>query len=449
MKELMATKLIITAIAAAAVLWGGIEARGDTQKTQEPDRLTQDEVLSVKDGRFHLDGRPFAEISFNKFDLLWQLYDQLAAGKMLTDDNPVVQRQAKALRDLHEMGFQSIRVFGLPWGPSGPEAYSDPEKRVRLYAAIEKALDLCDQYHIRLVWSLGAGTFTDTRLVPGKGWVHGEEQMRELVATRDSRGRQLLYRYLDETVSRYKNRKTILMWEITNELTLEADIGDKNAVYNGERMPTLKEVALFCDDVAKRIKSNDPLRLVNNGGSSMRESQWHLYQRKGWGRDTFEEQFQCLEMLFSNSVVDVMDIHYYPNSKRGYSIMGTDGKEAFLDEKGYLAMAKRIGKPLMIGEFGFAPAVKTDKKIWEATPDYFESYDDAAAAKPWVEHALDCTIDAGVQLSYWWCYQSDRPMDQTNPQRFDIDRERNPELLKSFIDANKRLQAKEGAQSMR
>ncbi len=37
--------------------------------------LTRDDVLSIKDGRFFLDGKPFAEISFNKFDLLWQLYD--------------------------------------------------------------------------------------------------------------------------------------------------------------------------------------------------------------------------------------------------------------------------------------------------------------------------------------------------------------------------------------
>ena len=29
-----------------------------------------------------------------------------------------------------------------------------------------------------------------------------------------------------------------------------------------------------------------------------------------------------------------------------------------------------------------------------------------------------------MQLSYWWCYQSDRTMDQDKPQRFDLTRER-------------------------
>ena len=44
---------------------------------QEPSALplTPNDLLSVRAGRFYLDGRPFAEISFNKFDLLWQLYD--------------------------------------------------------------------------------------------------------------------------------------------------------------------------------------------------------------------------------------------------------------------------------------------------------------------------------------------------------------------------------------
>ena len=82
----------------------------------------------------------------------------------------------------------------------------------------------------------------------------------------------------------------------------------------------LKEVAGFFDDVAKRIKSVDPLRLVNSGGSNMRESQWHLYLGQGWKKDSFEDQFKCFELLYANSAVDVIDIHSYPNNKPGYLI---------------------------------------------------------------------------------------------------------------------------------
>lgn len=410
--------------------------------------VTRDDVLSIRDEQFFLDGQPFAEISFNKFDLFWRLYDELAAGRTLDAANPVLQAQDRALRDLHEMGFRTIRFFALPWGPRGPAAYADPAKRHLLYAALDKTVELGERSDIRLVWSLGAATFTDTRLEPGKGWVFGEEQERELMSNPESRGRKLLYQYIDETVTRYRHRKAVLMWEISNEVTLSADIGDRDGIFQGQRTPTLKDVAGFFDDVARRIKANDPLRLVNSGGSNMRESQWHLYQRQGWKKDTFEEQFQCFQLLYANSAVDVIDIHSYPNNKPGYLIRGDDGNEALLDHRGYMATAKRLGKPLMIGELGLRAVARTETKVWEESPDYFESYDDPAAAKPWVEKTLNSIIDAGVPLTYWWCYQSDRPGDQGDRQRFDIDRHRNPELLACFVDANQRLQAKLGARRM-
>jgi hypothetical protein len=272
--------------------------------------------------------------------------------------------------------------------------------------------------------------------------VYGEEQARELISNPQSRGRQLLYRYIDETVERYKQRKAVLMWEISNELTLDVDIGDTYRVYNGQRMPTLNSLVGFFDDVAKRIKSKDSLRLVNSGGSNMRESQWHLYLGQGWKRDSYEEQFKCFEMLYKNTAVDVIDIHSYPNNKPGYAITGQDGKEMWLDNKGYMAFANRLGKPLMIGELGLQAVAKTDRKIWDETPDYFDSYEDVAAAKPWFVKTLNAVIEANVPLSYWWCYQSDRANEQTDRQRFDIDIKRNPELMACIMDANKRLKAK-------
>ena len=286
------------------------------------------------------------------------------------------------------------------------------------------------------------GPFTDTKLVPGKGWVHGKEHKRELMSDPQSRGRQLLYRYIDETVARYKHRKAVLMWEVGNETTLSADIGSNDRIYKGERMPTLKDVAGFMDDVAKRIKAADPLRLVNSGGSHMREAQWNRYQRLSWAKDTFEEQFKCFDLLYAKSAVDVIDVHSYMNNNPGYIISDGAGGETFLDNRGWMQIAKRIGKPLMIGELGLKASPKSDRKVWDKTPDYFESYSDTASARPWVEKSLSSVVDAGVQLSYWWCYQSDRPMDQNKPQRFDLTRERNPALLKSIVQANQRLKAK-------
>lgn len=429
------------AIASAPESKGGTNLKNLHLKPQNAP-LTRDDVLSVKDGRFFLDRKPFAEISFNKFDLFWQLYDQLSAGRQLDAANPLVQAQDKALRNLHQLGFQTIRIFALPWGPGGPESYVDPAKRKHLFEALDKTLELCDAHDIRVVWSLGALSFTDTRLDPEKGWVYGLEHERELVSNPKSRSRQLLYGYIDETVARYKDRKAVLMWEISNEVTLDADIGDSNRIYNGQRMPTLKDVAVFFDDVAKRIKVSDPLRLVNSGGSNMRESQWHLYLGQGWKKDTFEEQYKCFELLYSKSAIDVIDIHCYPNNKPGFAIQESDGHSQWLDDKGYMEIAKRIGKPLMIGELGLAAIPRTEKKVWDETPDYFESYDETSAAKPWVVKTLEQVVDAGVPLTYWWTYQSDRADDRMNRQRFDIDADRHPELVACFVNANRQLKLK-------
>jgi len=229
------------------------------------------------------------------------------------------------------------------------------------------------------------------------------------------------------------------MWEVSNEPTLLADIGNRDRIYKGERMPTLKDVAGFLDDVAKRSKTADPLRLVSSGGSRMRESQWNLYQRRSWHRDTLEEQFKCFDLLYASTGVDVIDVHSYMNNKPGYVISDGVGGEAFLGPEEWMQIGRRINKPLMIGELGLHAAAKGKEKIWEETPDYFESFADTAAAKPWVQKTLDRVIDARIQLAYWWCYQSDRPIDQNDPQRFDLTRERNPELLKCIVEANRRL----------
>lgn len=42
-----------------------------------------DSVLSVKNGIFFFEGKPFGEISFNKFDLFWQLWDEAYAGRKM------------------------------------------------------------------------------------------------------------------------------------------------------------------------------------------------------------------------------------------------------------------------------------------------------------------------------------------------------------------------------
>jgi len=361
-----------------------------------------------------------------------------------------VARQDQALRELHEMGFHSIRFFASPWANLGfMPIFDDPVKRASIfYKAMDTALDLCDKNQIKVVYSLGATGFTDTTLVPGKGWVHGEEQMRDLIANPNTRGRRALYRYIDAVVSHYKNRKTILMWEISNEVTLSADIMPPTNIVGGERMPSLANVACFFDDVAKRIKANDPLRLVNSGGSIMRGCQWNQYTKHAWIVDTVDEQDKALDLLYGKTAIDIIDIHYYP----GYTgadqmVKDAAGKDVPMNIERYMQEARRLGKPLMIGETG-TPAVPRDndpknKKVYAQVPDYFDSYRDPNALK-YVKSLCDQIVAGGPQLSYWWEYSSDRDVDRKNPI-FDMKKGETDPVLAIIIDANKRLKGKLGA----
>lgn len=406
---------------------------------KRPAALTHDDVLSIREGRFYLDGQPFAEISFNKHDLIWELFAEAKKGVPLDDANVVVRQQDQVLAEFQAMGLKTIRIFGLPWDNGEfSKVYADPVSRETVfYTAVNKALDLCDRHGIRVVYSLAAHNFCDRRRVNGK-WEYGEEHMQDLLRNPASRSRKRLNAFLEEFVPRMKVRKAIAMWEIGNEVNLAADIGDdKNNIREGQRMPTLKDVADFYRDVRSKLKVLDPLRLVSNGGSNMRTCQWNRYQRKGWVPDTLAEQTQAFELLFRASGIDTMDIHHYPNNRPsgGYPIKGPDGKEQILDIYGYQKIAAQLERPLMIGELAVMPM---PKDTWDKNSNYFESLQDASAAKPWVQRGIDQVVDAGVSLSYWWTYHCER---KGYP---DLKKGRDDTLLAIIADGNRRIKKKLG-----
>jgi hypothetical protein len=91
-----------------------------------------------------LDGKPFYEISFNKFDLYRQI---LAAelGRGGFGSEPVAAAE-NALRSLQSFGFRTIRIFLSD--PSGVKAFVDPAQRPGVLAAMDRTLALCDKYDI-------------------------------------------------------------------------------------------------------------------------------------------------------------------------------------------------------------------------------------------------------------------------------------------------------------
>lgn len=403
-------------------------------------KVTKNDVLSIQNNRFMLDGKPFAEISFNKFDLFWSLWQEAMAGKELNDYNPMVQRQQKALSDLSKAGFKTIRFFGMvhesqfKWFKS---VYIDDVKSEKIYyQALDKAIELLERNNLRAVFSLGCSAFADEE---------AGEHLRELVTNPKSVSRKLLNDNIDDIVSRYKNSKAILMWEVTNELTLFWDVQPGTLESNGKRRPTMEASIQFYKDVIARIKKKDPLRLVNSGGSMLRESAYNLNVNKKWGVDTYPQHVDIFRKMHENTF-ELIDIHYYTNPNPGYYLKNeTTGKEFVLNLPVYVKIAETLKLPFYVGEYGALPKPAKDKVFWGDGREWFLTFGkDEPDALKYVQRAADMAVESGVTFMHWWCYQSDRIVDQKDPLRMDFDIERTPKLFQIVVDANKRLKEKHG-----
>ena len=206
----------------------------------------------------------------------------------------------------------------------------------------------------------------------------------------------------------------------------------------------MDESIVFYRDVINRIKSIDTLRMVNNGGSMLRESAYNLSVNKKWEIDSYTQQLKMYHNGFDNSGFGVLDIHYYTNSNPGYFLKDeTTAGKLILNLPLFMKIAESVNLPLYVGEYGALARPKTDKKYWGEGQEWFLTFgnDDSDAVR-YVQRAADMAVESGVMLMHWWCYQSDRPQDQNDPFRMDLDIERTPKLFQIVVDANKQLKEK-------
>lgn len=381
-------------------------------------KARNDGILRTVGGKFYMNGKPYYEISFNKFDLFYQIFAEYFGNSEYKKPENRLPAAEDALKMLSEKGFKSIRIF---CGQNLSGLMYDENDRARYFEAMDALFDLCDKYNIKIVASLMLSnrTFTPKEYDEKAGWVNSGDSFAVTVSDPSSEGRRLVKEYVKMFAERYKDRKTILMYEIDNENNLECDIGYTVSAVKF----SLDQLAEYYGDVASAIHSVDSERLVTGGDSAMRPAQWNLYKGVcegmddcNWKTDTPEENLMATSLL--NSGLDAISIHAYR--------LGSENAEAFYaDESGksvfygfdYLAdMAKKTGKPLYIGETN--ASVPTDAAV---VSDY-----------------LDKIISAGIQLTHWWTFHSDR-------EGFsDGDGWQNTEgpVLESIISANKELKEK-------
>ncbi len=176
-----------------------------------------------------------------------------------------------------------------------------------------------------------------------------------------SSGRQTLVRFIEEFVTRYRGRHTILFYELTNELNLFADIEltqkcpSRPASTCAWSDFSTNDMIEFSRSMVHLIKTLDPTRLVTSGYSAPRPAALHLTRRPAfapggpdWTPDTPAELRQYL--LAVHEPFDVISIHVYPtNEDTRFGRAAGHQHELVADGS---AAAKAAGKPLFVGEFG-------------------------------------------------------------------------------------------------
>jgi hypothetical protein len=368
-----------------------------------------------------------AELGANKFDLLLQYLEPApaAAGRDAAGEHQIRQAMAeKAIADAHDAGLAFLRVSVTGFAPSEPGNrnndlalwQNDPPA---FWAAADRMFDALDRAGLRLVPSL---VWNPPQFPALTG-----ETVTTLVRDPNSASRRLLARFIGDFIGRYRGRKTVLFYELTNEMNLFADVDLRKKCRPGAPCAwdnfTTAEMIEFSRDMVRQIKSLDPSRPVTSGYSLPRPAAMHLTRRPeygasgpDWTQDTREEMARNL--IETQQPFDILSVHIYPDPQDNR--FGLPQGEQYRLVAAADAAAKSAGKPLFIGEFG-----------------------DIGGATPFMAHLLDEIVQHRVDHAAIWVWEyyqtSTYQTRNTEPTRYDVEPGYSDNVIALLMQAERRL----------
>jgi hypothetical protein len=298
----------------------------------------------------------------NKFDLAKQYEGTASNGDGSSAYLAVTKAMGlKSIADAANNGFAFLRVSAAGYGPV-------TATQIDIQGANDLWLWMNDpaQYWSRLDAMYNDLDAHKMRLVPSFVWnpfqfpALAGETLATMVANPSSKSRHLLTKYITQFIARYKSRKTILFYELTNELNLEADIdivglcladrGADNCTAYGNF--TTAQMNEFAASLVATIRKLDPARQIGSGYALPRPAAYHLMGQPGfslngpdWTPDT-PSQFRSL-IATTHAPFDLVSAHIYPGDVRWGNAAGTE----YLTLDGVAAAASASGKNMYLGEF--------------------------------------------------------------------------------------------------
>jgi hypothetical protein len=345
----------------------------------------------------------------NKFDLLLQ-YEGYNDFSDRSDAYRRVTRAMarKAILDAKDAGFGFLRVSVTGYGGSDPR--TSQRDMLRLWQSDPAT------YWLRVDEMLDDLDRADLQLVPTLLWHYLQfpaltgETSTDFIRNPTSASRILATRYIQDFVTRYRGRKTILFYELTNEFNLHAGMDVHSRCLEKNPDParcvstgnfTLDDLNKFAHDMVEQLHRLDPSRQVSSGYAVPPPFAFHMGMSPEWTkhggftRDSREEFASNLTAIHRD--YDIISIHVYPrdNAVRFGRPAGSQA-DMIVDAAN---VAHGVHKKLFLGEFGdttngASPFMRNVKALLDAdTADYaavwvwefyqtstFESFNTEAAA---------------------------------------------------------------------
>jgi hypothetical protein len=163
-------------------------------------------ILISLGGKLFMNGEPYYEISFNKFDLFYQIIAEYERDGTYPNKKYQYLAAEAAVKQLSEAGFKSIRAF--VFSSQYKDLMYNEEHQQTYFEAMDRLFDLCDQYDMKVVVCMGLiePHLLAQEYIEGEGWVLSSETVHDLVANSESASRKNVYKYIEMFVERYKDR---------------------------------------------------------------------------------------------------------------------------------------------------------------------------------------------------------------------------------------------------
>jgi hypothetical protein len=378
---------------------------------------------------------PAAHLGLNKYELVRQYLGTANGGDGGSEYRKVTRALAKkAIVDARGAEASFLRVAVTGYAPSTYYQRGDlalwMENGPAYWRIVDETFDDLDAAGVAVVvtflWNI-----SQFPAMTG-------ESVRDLIVDRESRSYRLASKYISEFIARYKGRRTILFYELTNELNLGADLDlvgrcrkqEFSKVCEVKGNYTTAEMIDFTRRLASVIRASDSTRPISSGFSAPRPIAEHLRARPEWSKgkgdvakDTraqYERNLQDIHAAF-----DVVSVHLYPGKENArFGEMDPRSTELLDITK---KAVDRMGKKLFVGEFGEASTGGSQQK------DSFTS------------RILEKIVQLRVPYSAVWAWEFDPSTPHPNQRRrtaaatYSLEPGLTDELIKAFSEASRAL----------